>query len=167
MSASEIPLLPGRIIEDTVVPARAPWSARIARGDMLRAARDAGVQPVLTTYPRRPLNPVLPCPIPPSTEEETILHWQQRVTGLAEPFQQVVARMLTGEHEDPLEALAAWQTMPEPLHDSPSFIYGEAWLLTRAGQRDEAETALTRAHALAEEEGCGVDLFSTRLFRYL
>lgn len=36
MSASEIPLPPGRIIEDMIVPARGPWSARIARGDMLR-----------------------------------------------------------------------------------------------------------------------------------
>lgn len=36
MPASEIPLPPGRIIEDMIVPARGPWSARIARGDMLR-----------------------------------------------------------------------------------------------------------------------------------
>lgn len=40
-------LLPaGRIIEDTVVPARAPWSARIARGDMLRLIDLEGQQAV-------------------------------------------------------------------------------------------------------------------------
>ncbi|TDI40544.1 MAG: hypothetical protein E2P00_08105 [Acidobacteria bacterium] len=134
---------------------------------MVAAARDAGVRPVLTTYPRRPLNPVLPCPVPSLTEQEAIHDWQQRVTRLAEPLQQEVALVLAGGDEDPLELLSTWRTLPQALHRSPSFIYGEAWLLTRAGQRDEAETALTRAHALAREEGCGVDLFSTRLFRYL
>ncbi|MCZ6649988.1 MAG: SGNH/GDSL hydrolase family protein, partial [Acidobacteria bacterium] len=134
---------------------------------MIAAVRDAGVRPVLATYPRRPLNPVLPCPFPSPPEREATLRWQRRVTNLAEPFQNGVARLLAGEDEDPLEALATWRSAPRTLHLSPSFIYGEAWLLTRAGRRGEAETALTRAHALAEEEGCGVDLFSTRLFRYL
>ena len=47
MSNNENPLLPaGRIIEDTVVPARAPWGARIARGDMLRLIDLKGQQAV-------------------------------------------------------------------------------------------------------------------------
>jgi urea carboxylase-associated protein 1 len=40
-------LLPqGRILEDTVVPARAPWSARIARGNMLRLIDLEGQQAI-------------------------------------------------------------------------------------------------------------------------
>lgn len=40
-------LLPaGRIVEDTVVPARAPWSARMARGEMLRLIDLEGQQAV-------------------------------------------------------------------------------------------------------------------------
>jgi len=47
MSIKEDPLLPGgRIIEDTIVAARAPWSARIARGDMLRLIDLEGQQAV-------------------------------------------------------------------------------------------------------------------------
>jgi len=47
MSIKEDPLLPtGRVIEDAVVPARAPWSARIARGDMLRLVDLEGQQAV-------------------------------------------------------------------------------------------------------------------------
>jgi len=36
MAQSNVQLPQGRVIEDTIVPARASWSARIARGDMLR-----------------------------------------------------------------------------------------------------------------------------------
>jgi len=36
----------GRIIEDTIVPARAPWSAKIARGNMLRLIDLEGQQAV-------------------------------------------------------------------------------------------------------------------------
>lgn len=37
---------PGRIIEDTVVPARAPWSGRIAKGDVLRLVDLEGQQAI-------------------------------------------------------------------------------------------------------------------------
>ena len=134
---------------------------------MVAAAGAAGVRPVLTTYPRRPMNPVLPCPLPSPTAPAAVRRWQQRVSHLAEPLQDGVARILAGKDEEPLQALAAWRAMPRGLHQTPSFIYGEAWLLTRAGLSGEAEAALARAHALAKEEGCAVDLFSTRLFRYL
>jgi len=47
MSIEEDPLLPGgRIIEDTIVPACAPWSATVARGDMLRLIDLEGQQAV-------------------------------------------------------------------------------------------------------------------------
>jgi urea carboxylase-associated protein 1 len=46
MSPSEELLPGGRIIEDTTVPAGAPWSARIARGDMLRLIDLEGQQAI-------------------------------------------------------------------------------------------------------------------------
>ena len=46
MSPSEFQLPHGRVIEDTVVPARASWSARIARGDILRLIDLEGQQAV-------------------------------------------------------------------------------------------------------------------------
>lgn len=47
MSIKEDSLLPGgRIIEDTIVPARAPWSATVARGDMLRLIDLEGQQAI-------------------------------------------------------------------------------------------------------------------------
>ena len=46
MSPSEFQLPQGRIVEDTIVPARAPWSARIARGNMLRLIDLEGQQAV-------------------------------------------------------------------------------------------------------------------------
>ncbi|MCK5276094.1 MAG: DUF1989 domain-containing protein [Alphaproteobacteria bacterium] len=46
MSPSEFQLPHGRVIEDTVVPARAPWSARIARGNILRLIDLEGQQAV-------------------------------------------------------------------------------------------------------------------------
>ena len=46
MSPSEFQLPQGRIVEDTIVPARAPWSARIARGDMLRLIDLEGQQAI-------------------------------------------------------------------------------------------------------------------------
>ncbi|MCK5624055.1 MAG: urea carboxylase-associated family protein, partial [Alphaproteobacteria bacterium] len=46
MSPSEFQLPHGRVIEDTVVPARAPWSARVARGNILRLIDLEGQQAV-------------------------------------------------------------------------------------------------------------------------
>lgn len=46
MSPSEFQLPHGRVIEDTVVPARASWSARIARGNILRLIDLEGQQAV-------------------------------------------------------------------------------------------------------------------------
>jgi urea carboxylase-associated protein 1 len=46
MSPSENLLPGGRIIEDMTVPARAPWSALIARGDMLRLIDLEGQQAI-------------------------------------------------------------------------------------------------------------------------
>ena len=46
MSPSEFQLPHGRVIENTVVPARAPWSARVARGNILRLIDLEGQQAV-------------------------------------------------------------------------------------------------------------------------
>ena len=46
MSPSEFQLPHGRVIEDTVVPARASWSARVARGNILRLIDLEGQQAV-------------------------------------------------------------------------------------------------------------------------
>lgn len=46
MLPAQIPLPQGRIVEDTIVPARAPWSARLARGDMLRLIDLEGQQAI-------------------------------------------------------------------------------------------------------------------------
>ena len=43
---SESGTVPGRIVEDTVVPACRPWSARIARGDVLRLIDLEGQQAI-------------------------------------------------------------------------------------------------------------------------
>jgi lysophospholipase L1-like esterase len=133
--------------------------------EMIATTRQAGALPILVTYPRRPLNPLLPCPLPAAGEN--LEAWEERIRAEAAPLQEPVRRILAGEAGSPEEALALWRSLPADVARTASGQYGEAWLLQQAGHPDEAEEVLVAAGEQAGVSGCGLDLFSTRLFRYL
>jgi lysophospholipase L1-like esterase len=133
--------------------------------EMILSTRATGAIPILATYPRRPLNPLVPCPPPVIAEE--LNGWEDRVRSEATPLLETVGEILSGQAGSPDEALALWRNLPQEVLQTASGLYGEAWLSQQAGRPDEAEKMLTLAEEKAAESGCGLDLFSTRLFRYL
>ncbi len=135
--------------------------------DMVQAVRAAGARPVLVTYPRRPLNPLLPCPVPALAETDAVQRWNATLRHTATPLQAAVSAILARQAGSPEEALQGWQQLPAALHDSPSFIYGTAWLMQQAGRSGEAEKLLASISRQPAAADCAPDLFSTRLFRYL
>jgi lysophospholipase L1-like esterase len=133
---------------------------------MIQASLEAGTQPVLVTYPRRPLNPLLPCPVPSWEDASRLQAWQEQLTLTAAALQAEVTRILTRQGGSPEESLQRWRSLPAGLAGTPSFLYGEAYLLQQSGQSGEAEAILSRLESAEPAAACAPDLFSTRLFRY-
>ena len=98
---------------------------------------------------------------------EELNGWEDRVRSEATPLLETVGEILSGQAGSPDEALALWRNLPQEVLQTASGLYGEAWLSQQAGRPDETEKMLALAEDKAAESGCGLDLFSTRLFRYL
>jgi lysophospholipase L1-like esterase len=134
---------------------------------MVAAARSAGATPVLMTYPRRPLHPILPCPLPPPGDRSALARWQAAIRELAAALEPAVAAVRAAPATPAGAALGAWDRLPSAIRQGPSGLYGEAWIRQRAGDTATADRLLTAAAEAAAPGECALDLFSLRAFRYL
>ncbi len=140
---------------------------------LVEAVRRSGARPVLATYPRRPLNPLLSCPVPaPDAIEADWRAWDAAIQADGAALREQTAAVLALPARPAEPALEIWQALPAWMHERPAFHYGRAYILQRAGRGDEAAAALVAAGEAAARPApdpahpCEMDLFSTALFRY-
>ncbi|MFQ5719866.1 MAG: SGNH/GDSL hydrolase family protein [Acidobacteriota bacterium] len=149
-----------------------PATFRRNLGAMIDRVRAAGARPLLMTYPRRPTNPLLPCPPVDWHDRDAVARRHDALRDLGAILQPAVDAVLAsaapGNASAAPPALDTWERLTSRLAGHPSTLYGRGYLLFRAHRTEAAEKALSLATTASPggADACAVDLFSTALFRY-